>query len=160
MQEIEEETMAEEGKSISILCLLSFSSSTFRKCSSPTLCITRQIQRGSPHCLLVLLVVSLCAKMAQAACSKDAQIQILRPTSGDVVFDPAPELELSAVVRDDETDEDSHQIRVMLDGSYLIQLPVSAGQVQLSGLKNGLHHIHVQVQRSICDLQLGLIHAR
>eukprot|EP00960_Hanusia_phi_P017825 524378-Hanusia_phi.AAC.19 len=43
--------------------------------------------------------------MAQAACSKDAQIQILRPTSGDVVFDPAPELELSAVVRDDETDE-------------------------------------------------------
>ncbi|EKX51152.1 hypothetical protein GUITHDRAFT_151002 [Guillardia theta CCMP2712] len=85
-----------------------------------------------------------CPRESLSACSSDAQVQILRPSSGDVVFDPAPELELSAIIRDDGV-EDYHQIRVLLDGNYVIELPLSAGQVQLSGLKNGLHNVHVQM---------------
>ena len=54
-----------------------------------------------PHYRLILLMALRCPRESLSACSSDAQVQILRPSLGDVVFDPAPELELSAIIRDD-----------------------------------------------------------
>jgi hypothetical protein len=74
------------------------------------------------------------------------ELNIMRPGWGELISDPAPEVEWNVMCPDSLLPGIS--VSVNLDGGFLTKIDGTEGQLALAGLSDGFHQIEASVSRS------------
>ncbi len=96
------------------------------------------------HLQTLALLLLCCVRSARLE-HNSAELHILRPGSGELVSDAAPEVEWNLITESDFLDG---KVSISLDGGSLTVVNGSEGQLSLAGLSDGFHTIEATAMRS------------